>query len=290
VNDQPIIVKKIRKVAAAHHGGSWKVAFADFMTAMMAFFLVMWIIGLDQDTRSAIAGYFQDPLDFMKKPSGRKMANILDKMPASIDKGTGARERDVRSADNERTNLDKIQHQIEEAVASEPDAGELSKYVKIQSTEEGLQLEFVESAGNMFFETGSAIVRPIARKLFLKVGKILGDSKHHIVVDGHTDSRPYSEGARYNNWDLSQDRAGATRRVLVEGGLSENQVLACRGFADKRLRNRINPFDYSNRRVSVLLPYKSKEEAVVGSQPSAGPIQGIVNPRIDIVSGKTGSQ
>lgn len=281
MSEQPIIVKKIKKTAAGHHGGSWKVAFADFMTAMMAFFLVMWIIGLDQETRSAIAGYFRDPVEFMKARSGDKMESFFDRTQA-LDKNTETSAAGFKKREEEREELEVIRDKVAKALSNDADLKELKKYVEVSVTDEGLKVEFLDSVGSVFFESGSSEVRAEARRLFTRLGQILGEAKHNIVVDGHTDSRPYASGSGENNWKLSQARAAATLDVLMKAGVRDNNVLACRGFADRYLRNPQNPYDFSNRRVSILLPYQWKERQVVGSGALSKPVQAIVQKPIGI--------
>ncbi len=278
--EQPIIIKRIKKQEAVHHSGSWKVAFADFMTAMMAFFLVMWIIGLDESTRSAIAGYFQDPTAFFKKQAASRMEVLVKGMPPRIDKTVNAAA--SKDADAERKQMEQLSEKIKDAVSNDANLSQLKKFINIDVTDEGLRLEFVESLGNIFFETGSANVKPIAKQLFLKVGAILGAAKHNLIVDGHTDAQPYSQRAAYNNWDLSQDRAKATLHILETGGVKDDYVLACRGFAARQLRDKKHPFSFINRRVSVLLPYHWTEERVVGSAALSKPVDSFVNPKINI--------
>lgn len=291
-DQQPIIVKKVKKVVGGHHGGSWKVAFADFMTAMMAFFLVMWILGLDQETRSLIAGYFQDPFNFQREARGNTMATILKQ---SVGKGgtekAGAPNEgyEAKKHDKEIEDLSKIEQEVRDSVKGIPDLRELSENVEIALTEEGLVISVMEGAGSVFFESGSAVVRPIAQQLFTQLGRILGKAKHNVVVDGHTDAQPYAQGAMYDNWDLSQDRAQSTLDVMRSGGLPENNVLAVRGFAARRLKFPQNPLHFSNRRVTILLPYRWMEDKVLG-QGSApmNPIQAEVKPKFGLEA--SGSQ
>ncbi len=263
----PIIIKKVKKGGDGHHGGSWKVALADFMTAMMAFFLVMWVIGLDQDTRALIAGYFRDPLNFMKQQEGSKLDSVLPANPPShlTEESKTISSMSQEQMEKEKDEIDKLQQQIQDEISKDPNLQSLAKYVRAQETEEGLVIEFMEGLGSVFFELGSAKITPDARKLFIKLGRVLAESNRVIVVDGHTDAKPYSQGANYDNWDLSQDRAIALFKVIRTAGVNDNNVLAIRGFADKRLRNKEDPYHFSNRRVTVLLPYKWKEEQVVGS-------------------------
>ncbi len=281
----PIIIKKIKKSAAGHHGGSWKVAFADFMTAMMAFFLVMWILGLDQETRSAIAGYFNDPFNFMKKAEGNTLETVLQNPKGdSVDGKASAVE--VKSKSEDIESLDEIKSEIEQTIQQDEQLQSVEKNVEIRATEEGLVIEAMEGAGSVFFESGSAELRPIAKKLFYKVGKLIASTKRKIVVDGHTDAAQFSAGSSYDNWDLSQDRAQATNDLLRSAGVKEEQILAIRGFASRKLKVKNNPTHFSNRRVTVLLPYKWKEEAVTGSagEIGASPIQVTIAPILGIDS------
>jgi chemotaxis protein MotB len=264
--DQPIIIKKVKRHGKGHHGGSWKVAFADFMTAMMAFFLVMWIIGLDQETRSAIAGYFRDPLDFMKKARGGRLEELLKSSSEEV----GKPKEEPKPAgpawkEQEQRELEAVKEEFEKVLQGQPDLKELEKYVELRLNDEGLVIEFLEGVGSVFFETGSAVIKPQGRRIFSLLGRVLAKRARHIVIDGHTDAQPYPEGAKYDNWNLSQDRALATLQVLRQAGVRDQNVLGVRGFADRRLRDPSNPFHYSNRRVTVLVPYQWAEERVIGS-------------------------
>ncbi|GIV02436.1 MAG: flagellar motor protein MotB [Fimbriimonadales bacterium] len=278
---QPIIVKKVRKGGEGHHGGSWKVAFADFMTAMMAFFLVMWIIGLDQETRSAIAGYFQDPLDFAKKSSGNRLENLLEHgAPGYDDK----KQREGEAKDSEINEMSAIAQEIKQALKTasdqNPQLEDLSKYVKIEGTEEGLLLEFLESLGSVFFDTGSAQLKPEAKQLFAVVAKVLTKHDRPFVVDGHTDARPYKQTG-YNNIYLSQDRARSVVLEMLRLGVPENRILAVRGFGPHRLRNKQDPYHFTNRRVTILLPYSWEQSSVLGSS-GDGPLSEPFSKPVDI--------
>lgn len=282
---QPVIVKKVRKKGEGGHSGSWKVAFADFMTAMMAFFLVMWIIGLDQETRSAIAGYFNDPLDFAKQSSGNRLANLLEKGSPGED---AKKQSDGEAKDEEIAELSAIAEEIRTAIESatkeNPGLSGLEKLVRVEATEEGLLLEFLESIGTAFFDTGSARIKPEARQLFETVASVLSKHDRPFIVDGHTDARPYKETG-YNNIYLSQDRARAVVAEMVEVGVREERILAARGFGPHRLRKADDPYHYTNRRVTILLPYTWKQSEVLGS---AG--EGSIAPRfadkISLADGK----
>lgn len=252
----PIIVKKKKAHAHGHHGGAWKVAYADFVTAMMAFFLVMWIMGMDAQTRSMVAGYFNDPNGFMRNlPTSRNIISAPG-MPAKGKGDTTAQSEDRRK--HEADQAHSLKKKIEAAiVASAPKDGygqELIEGVEVHVTQEGLRIEFIEKSGEVFFELGSAEIRPQARRLIGKVAPILARSKWPMEIDGHTDSRPYPS-PHYDNWDLSADRASAMRRALRDAGVPSSQVLAVRAHADRELRRPGDPYHFSNRRVSLLLPF-----------------------------------
>jgi chemotaxis protein MotB len=289
----PVIVKKIKKAGHAHHGGSWKVAFADFMTAMMAFFLVMWIIGLDQETRSAIAGYFQDPFNFMKKAEGKKLESILQ-APESNDptktQGGGAASSGAESQQAERELLESVKEAVEETLQSEPELQAIRQNVDLRMSEEGLTIELSEGAGAVFFETGKATIREQALRLFARLGAILAKSNRRVVLDGHSDAQQYAPGAAYDNWNLSSDRAKATMNVLRTAGLQDRQVLAVRGFADRRLKVPADPKHFSNRRVTVMLPFTWKEQEVSGiSGNLTNPIQAQIRDEFSIAPPPTGN-
>ncbi len=252
----PIIIKKKKGHGGhAHHGGSWKVAYADFVTAMMAFFMVMWIMGLSDQSRAQIAGYFNDPLGFEKNmPNSKNVINIKTAPPQDQHKVKVQDELasdDVKQVEEEKKLLQK---------ALDTSSGDLAmkdiiKQVEVTITSEGLQIEFIESTGAVFFESGSAIVRPVAKELVAKIAPIIEKSGRKLIIEGHTDSIKYPSET-YSNWDLSADRANALRRLLVADGVADKAVLQVRGYADTKLKRPDDPTHFSNRRVTVLLPFK----------------------------------
>lgn len=272
-----VIVKRKGKQAHGHHGGAWKVAYADFVTAMMAFFMVMWIMGMSQEDRDIIQGYFNDPLGFTSSPPQAKM-NILPEAGPTRSKGAGKgtemqKEADVaeieRAASEVRTEV-----REDPALAGMQTEGSLD----IAITAEGLKISLSESESNseLFFKLGSAEVQPAARTVLGRLAPVLAKLGRPLMVDGHTDARPLGRGG-YDNFDLSHDRANAVRHVLLDGGVSNSQVTAVRGFADRRPRRPEDPNSFANRRVEILLPFEDFSEPVV--RPATGPlgseIQGI---------------
>jgi chemotaxis protein MotB len=251
----PIIIKKKKAHGHAHHGGSWKVAYADFVTAMMAFFMVMWIMGLSDETRTSIQGYFNDPTGFLRTHPRSKniISSGLPKSKPSTSKENGD---DRQGKEEAAKKLErKLKAEVEKAArAGGEDLKALLDGVEIALTEEGLQIEFIERH-RTFFQIGSAAIRPEALPIVESIGRALSRTGRPMVIDGHTDSRPLTN-PKYNNWDLSTDRAATLRRVFQRVGVDERQVMQVRGNADRRLRVPDDPYSQENRRVTVLLPYR----------------------------------
>jgi len=251
--DEPVII--IKKKGGKHddyHGGSWKVAYADFVTAMMAFFLVMWIMGMDEGVRDMVQGYFNDPLgSFDQSPSSLLM--MYD--------GTPGRD---GSPDVGGTGL-LAQYGIFTGLAqairsgfSETGFEDMEVEVEVSVSEEGLRIELMETSGeDVFFQTGSAQVRPALDAAMNIIGRELKVLRHPMVVEGHTDARPFAGETDYGNWELSVDRANAVRRTLMAASEGQIRVHEVRGYADQLLRNPDDPEAPQNRRVSLLIPFLS---------------------------------
>jgi chemotaxis protein MotB len=287
MDDRPIIVVKKVSGHAAHHGGAWKVAYADFVTAMMAFFLVMWILGLSSDQKEAIAAYFKDPIGFMKTHGGGRSPiavsstngghpSIMPSMP-SILKGAGEGER-----------FKAAKEYIEQKLAQAPEFRDIRNLVEVKITEDGLRVELIESREPVFFDTGSAHIRPQTVKLLHLIGRELATLPNRIAIEGHTDARPYASGeAGYSNWELSADRANAARRAIAPT-LRSGQIDKVAGLADTRLRVPADPYHYSNRRISILV------EAVGASSGSGAnrgrPAGSIAPPPVNLTEGASASR
>ena len=272
--EQPIIIIKKKIYAHGHHGGAWKVAFADFMTAMFAMFLVLWLVNQSSDVKSAIAGYFQDPL-------GR-----ADEFGSSIMPGEGAQTQSPRimspsqAIDLRRDRLQALAENIRQEIREVPTLAALADHVEIEVTQEGLRIELLEDSSGVFFETGSAIPKAAGAVVLQFLGKQLGGMPNGVVVEGHTDARPYHRADGYSNWELSVDRANAARRIMLSGGLSEAQVQQVRGWADRKLREPEQPFADANRRVTVTMLLPTTAARFLGdslattpdsTRPAAGP-------------------
>ena len=253
----PIIIKRVKAESHAHHGGSWKVAYADFVTAMMAFFMVLWILGLSQEKRAIIAGYFNDPLGFNKNEP-RNAVNLINKGSPATSPGRVTRPGTDPVKKDQQT-MRELKHAIEKAIANDKNLAQIMKDIQVTITSEGLQIELIESKGSVFFDSGSATVRPAAIELVKRIEPILLQSKRPIVLEGHTDAVPYG-GTGYDNWDLSTDRANSMRRVMGGQGIPEEQFAGVRGYADTRLKDPDHPDSYVNRRVTILLPFDNQTD------------------------------
>lgn len=255
----PIIIKKKKAHGHGHHGGAWKVAYADFVTAMMAFFMVMWIMGMSAETRSMVSGYFNDPVGFIKnEPKARP-----DLRPFRGRPNPGGATVSTQAALTEAEAAQKLKQSLSQAAGEgsgkgdkDGDIAALFKNVRVKVTPEGVVVDFIENAGAVFFEVGSANIRPGAMKLIQRLAPTLGKAGRKMFIEGHTDSRPFP-GSGYDNFDLSNARAQALRRALKSFGIGDARILGVRGYADKRLAVPEDPYSFANRRVSLVLPFDS---------------------------------
>jgi chemotaxis protein MotB len=233
--EQVIIVRKKSKSHNGSHGGAWKVAYADFVTAMMALFIVLWLLSSSERVQKTVGGYFRDP-----RGKGRMVGTTV----------AGAGEAIQVKVDD----MESLKKKIEKVMSREmKDFDRLKDFVNITITEEGLRIELVESAGGMFFDSGSALPSEAGAAIFAKLAQEVGALPNLVVIEGHTDAKPFSEHREYSNWELSADRANAARRLMMSHGLRADQVAQVRGYADQHLRKPEAPEDPSNRRISILI-------------------------------------
>lgn len=233
---RPIIVVKKTVAHAGHHGGAWKVAYADFVTALMALFIVLWLMNTSDHVRKAVAGYFNDPSG-KSTETGTDRAGSGDSVPLKAE------------------NIEQLKEQLQKSIREKNDLSKLQKQVEMTVTPEGLRIELIESKEGTFFDSGSPELNENGRALLAMLAGELGSLPNKISIEGHTDSKPYSSELSYGNWELSADRANAARKLMQERGLRHDQVSQVRGYADQRLRLPANPFDPSNRRISVIVQY-----------------------------------
>ena len=246
-----VVVKK-KKSHGGAHGGAWKVAYADFVTAMMALFIVLWIVGQSNQLKQMIAEYFKDPVVFDQKV---RSGGILPDSPPTVAAVPAPRVVTKENPTEEMKKLEEEAKKLEELVKASPLCDKFKGQIEIKVTEEGLRIELVDNSSGLFFDVGSAHPKSEAVQLLMMIGSEISKLKNRVVVEGYTDSRPYVTPG-YSNWELSVDRANAARKILAENGLKD-QIHEVRGFADRKLRRPENPLDYSNRRVSILVPRNS---------------------------------
>jgi chemotaxis protein MotB len=235
----PVIVIKKKSGHSGHHGGAWKVAYADFVTAMMALFIVLWLLNSSKQIQVAVGGYFKDPTGSSKRVGSNMQ---------------GGGENFVLNRDN----MPKLKEQLQTAMRQVSDFEKLKSHIEMTVTAEGLRIELSESANGTFFANGSAKLNEDGAQLLIALAQELAKLPNKLSIEGHTDSKPYAPSAAYSNWELSADRANAARRVMQANGIGGDQILQVRGFADQRLRKPDAPLDPSNRRISLIVQYLVK--------------------------------
>jgi len=246
---RPIIILKKKGGHGGHHGGAWKVAYADFVTAMMALFIVLWLLNSSKQVQEAVGGYFKDPTGTSKKV-GSNMVGVGENFLITKD------------------NMPKLKDQLQQAMKQMSDFEKLKNHIEMTVTTEGLRIELSESASGTFFDSGSPKLNADGNELLVMLGQELGQLPNKLSIEGHTDSKPYAPSAAYGNWELSADRANAARRLLQANGIRADQITQVRGFADQRLRKPDNPLDPANRRISVIVQYVMKDSDEDKEQPS----------------------
>jgi len=250
---QPIIVIRKKGGHSGHHGGAWKVAYADFVTAMMSLFIVLWLMGSSEKVKRAVAGYFNDP-----KGTGSQLGTTMT--------GTGATVTTV-SNDNMQK-MKELKDKLEAEIKAREDLEKLSKQIEITITPEGLRIELIEDKNGVFYQSGSARLSSSGQELLTLLAGELKTLPNALLIEGHTDATQYSNDASYSNWELSADRANTARRLLQQDGVRADQVTQVRGYADQLLRVKGSPLDPSNRRISILVKHGESVLPVLhGAQP-----------------------
>jgi chemotaxis protein MotB len=247
----PIIIIKKKSGHGGHHGGAWKVAYADFVTAMMALFIVLWLMNSSKQIQEAVGGYFKDPTGTAKQV-GSDMVGSGESFTISQD------------------NMEQLKEQLQKSIREVPKFDNLKNHIDMTVTNEGLRIELTESATGTFFDSGSPKISGDGADLIKLLAQELGKLSNKVALEGHTDSKPYPAGALYTNWELSADRANAARRLMQENGIREDQVTQVRGFADQRLRKADDPLDPSNRRISLIVQYLVKKPQPEETKPAGG--------------------
>lgn len=276
----PIIVKKIKKGGGGHHGGAWKIAYADFVTAMMAFFLLMWLLGsTSKAQKEGIAEYFQTPLmvalqgpavgqsDSILKDTGGKDVTKKQGQVKPVD-GPKGKEKKVKVEDAkealkkaEAEKLEELKKKIEQKIEASEILNKFKGQLKLDITSEGLRVQIVDDQNRPMFESSKDELQPYAKEILHEIGTMLNGVENKISLSGHTDASPYPNGEKgYGNWELSADRANASRRELISGGMDESKLIRVVGLASASLYDKENPFNPTNRRISIIVMNKEAEE------------------------------
>jgi chemotaxis protein MotB len=277
---RPIVVKRIKKTAGGHHGGAWKIAYADFVTAMMAFFLLMWLLGsTTKGDLQGISDFFRTPLKVAMSGgsgSGDSSSVIqgggadLTRRQGQVKKGDTAAEKktyDLKAARaalerEESLRLQALKSRIEATIDANPLLKKYKNQLLLDITSEGLRIQIVDEQNRPMFALAKAELQPYTRDILDVLGMVLNEVPNKIGLSGHTDSTPYTSDAGYSNWELSADRANASRRELVRGGLADDKILRVVGLASAAHLDRADPFNPINRRISIIVMNKRTEEAV----------------------------
>jgi len=298
---QPIIIKKVVKGGGGHHGGSWKVAYADFVTAMMAFFLLLWLLGItDEIQREGISDWFKNPTG-IKGPGGASTSMIKLGGSKDIPKGKGRKSEQhapseqaipdakvkIVEIEKDRQRLDQLLEKLKAAIESSDQLKNFKDQLLLEITPEGLRVQIVDKANRPMFASGSAELKPYTKVILRKLAKIIQQEvPNRISVSGHTDARPFPKGyieyedrygndyrKPYSNWELSADRANAARRELLKGGMPGNQIGRVVGLGSSVLFDKAHPRNPINRRISIIVMNKQAEHDLIeseGKQDGAG--------------------
>jgi len=276
---QPIIVKRIKRGGHGHHGGAWKIAYADFVTAMMAFFLLMWLLGsTTEGDKKGIADYFASPLKIALLSSGSgagDSSHVIRGGGQDLTRTTGQVKRGEITADRAHVNLkalkaeqiraeiarlEDLKNKVEQRMRANAKLNQLAGQIRLDMTRDGLRIQIVDDQARPMFDSGSAIVKPYMRELLREIGNVLAEVPNHLTLEGHTDAASFGGGDRgYSNWELSSDRANASRRELLAGGLPEDRVLRVQGLASSVLFDYNDPLNPQNRRISIIVMNQEAE-------------------------------
>jgi chemotaxis protein MotB len=254
--EQPVIIKKIiKKGGHGHHGGAWKLAYADFVTAMMAFFLLMWLLGAtDEKTRKGISEYFQDPYEASRIDKGQ-IPTLEEIAPTEIDR---------QADENDQLKLEMLKEKIQNMIDANPKLAEVKDQIKLETTPEGLRVQIIDNKNMPMFKLASSETEPQIRLILRAMAPVINKLPNKITINGHTDARPFPGKRKgYSNWELSSDRANAARYELNDGGLEEEKILRVTGLSASIPYNPANPDDPMNRRISIIVMNKKTEQHIL---------------------------
>ncbi len=278
---KPVIIKRVKKVKGhGHHGGAWKIAYADFVTAMMAFFLLMWLLTVaTEEQRRGISDYFDNPLR-VSMMGGDGVGEQTRPLPGGGEDLTltdgevrwgdpSPEELEILRQEQELRELEALKERIEQAIESIPSLSQYRDQLLLDITDEGLRVQIVDLDNRPMFELGSAQLQPYAADILAELAELLNQVGNRVSITGHTDAAPFAGGeGGYSNWELSNDRANAARRELISAGLDPAKMLRIVGLASTLPLERDDPFSAINRRISILVANRETEQAITGEQPS----------------------
>ncbi|UJP05261.1 MAG: flagellar motor protein MotB [Nitrosomonas sp.] len=286
LSQRPIVIKRIKKAGGGHHGGAWKIAYADFVTAMMAFFLLMWLLGSStQSQLEGISEYFKTPLKvaFMGGSSVGESSSIikgggtdLTRQHGQVKKGEIIKDdpssKQTLKILKEKMELEKLENlkkKIEDAIDANPQIKKFADQLLLDITSEGLRIQIVDEKNRPMFASGRANLQPYTRDILRNIGRMLNDVNNKISLSGHTDAQPFPSGDKgYSNWELSADRANASRRELITGGMDPNKVLQVIGLSSAVLYDKSDPLNPINRRISIVVLNEKSEKSIMGEKPT----------------------
>lgn len=286
-NNQPIIVKRVKKTAGGHHGGAWKIAFADFATAMMAFFLVMWLMSsATPEQKKAISGYFQDPVGFTESASpyaidlggtptpapdrtlNPDVTDTPESQPDEVEPEVSSDMVETLADKLERERLELVLQELQNKVEENPELQRFKDQILFEITQDGLRIQIMDAENRPMFALGSAELQPYFEDILLAMADTIRAVPNKISISGHTDAKPFAGRGDFGNWELSAGRANAARRTLVAGGYSEDQVARVVGYASSALFDRDDPLNPVNRRIDIVVLTKRAQRAIEGEQGS----------------------
>lgn len=280
-NNQPIIIKRVKRFAAGHHGGAWKIAFADFATAMMAFFLVLWLLSTaTPEQKIAIAGYFKDPIGFSESGTPYiidlggtptlapdNTLNPEEKMQPQPDKITIDTDQVEGMAEQvEKERLELLLQELQNKVEENPELRKFKDQLLFEITPDGLRIQIMDAENRPMFDVGSARLKPYVEDILLAMADTIKAVPNKVSISGHTDATPYASTTEFGNWELSANRANAARRALIAGSYPENQVARIVGYASSVLFDTANPLNPVNRRIDIVVLTKKAQKAIEGEQ------------------------
>ncbi len=276
---QPIIIKRVKKGGHAAHGGAWKIAYADFVTAMMAFFLLMWLLGsTTEGDKKGIADFFNSPLKVALLNGGSgsgDSSSVIKGGGTDLSRSSGqVKAGDVKAprhtinlqhlkAEQKRAEgamLQELSEKVQSELQNSPKLAQFASQIKLDMTRDGLRIQIVDEQNRPMFDSGSPLVKPYMRELLRAIGSVLGEVPNRITLEGHTDAMAFPGGDKgYGNWELAADRANAARRELIAGGLEDDRVLRVLGLASSQPFNPADPNDPQNRRISIIVMNRDAE-------------------------------